>query len=71
MSVENPSFLDGYLVASDRWSQPVGAVHKDRGAWRLFLFGVPADQQTTEAYPTRREAGQRLMELAAASGAPE
>ncbi len=68
MNLENPSFLDGYLVAVDRWSSPVGAVHKDRGAWRLFMFGVPAKGQTTEAYPTRREAGQRLLELTADLG---
>ena len=70
MTIENPSFLDGYLVAADCWSTPVGAVHKDRGAWRLFLFTVAADRQPTEAYPTRKEAGQRLMELAAALDIP-
>ena len=60
------SFLDAYLVAEDAiGAPPVGVVRKDGHVWRIMQFGIPADQQPTEVFATRREAGARLMELAA------
>ena len=60
------SFLDAYLVAADSvGAPPVGVVRKDANVWRILRFGIPADQQPTEVFATRREAGARLMALAA------
>jgi hypothetical protein len=60
-----PSFLDAYLVAKDsRGAPPVGVVHKDRTVWRIVQFSIPTDEQSGEAFRTRREAGARLLELA-------
>ena len=59
------SFLDAYLVAENSMdAPPVGVVRKDGNVWRILRFGVPADQQPSEVFATRREAGARLMELA-------
>jgi hypothetical protein len=60
------SFLDAYLVAENSMgAPPVGVVRKDGNVWWILQFGIPADQQPTEVFATRREAGARLMELAA------
>ena len=60
------SFLDAYLVAENSMgAPPVGVVRKDGNVWRILQFGIPADQQSGEVFATRREAGARLMELAA------
>ena len=60
------SFLDAYLVAENSIdAPPVGVVRKDGNVWRILQFGIPSDQQPTEVFATRREAGARLMELAA------
>jgi hypothetical protein len=59
------SFLNAYLVAEDSMgAPPVGVVRKDGNVWRILQFGIAADQQSSEAFATRREAGARLMELA-------
>ena len=59
------SFLDAYLVAENSiGAPPVGVVRKDGNVWRILRFGIPADQQPSEVFATRREAGARLMELA-------
>ena len=59
------SFLDAYLVAENSMdAPPVGVVRKDGNVWRILRFGVPADQQPSDVFATRREAGARLMELA-------
>ena len=60
--------LDAYLVAENsRGAPPVGVVRKDGKVWRILQFEIPADQQPSEVFATRREAGARLMELAARS----
>ena len=60
------SFLDAYLVAENSiGAPPVGVVRKDGRVRRILQFGIPADQQSSEVFATRREAGARLMELAA------
>jgi hypothetical protein len=62
------SFLNAYRVAQDSRGAPsVGVVYKDRNVWRIVQFGIPADQQSREAFPTRRVAGARLLELASHS----
>jgi hypothetical protein len=59
------SFLNAYLVAENSMgAPPVGVVRKDGNVWRILRFGIPADQQPSELFVTRREAGARLMELA-------
>jgi hypothetical protein len=59
------SFLDAYLVAENSMgAPPVGVVRKDGNVWRAMRFGVPASQQPSEVFATRRDAGARLMELA-------
>jgi hypothetical protein len=59
------SFLDAYLVAENSMgAPPVGVVRKDGNVWRILQFGIPMDQQSTEVFATRRDAGSRLMELA-------
>ena len=59
------SFLDAYLVADNSMgAPPVGVVRKDGNVWRILRFGIPADQQPSEAFATRRAAGARLMEIA-------
>lgn len=64
MTTPRPSFLDAYLVAADSMGAPVvGAVRKERNVWRILRFDVPPDKQPREAFATREEAGQRLMEL--------
>jgi hypothetical protein len=61
------SFLDAYLVAENSLgAPPIGVVRKDH-VWRILQFGIPADQQPTEVFATRRDAGARLMELASSS----
>lgn len=63
-----PSFLNAYLVAANSYDAPArGVVRKDRYVGRIMPFGVPADGQPREAFATREEAGQRVMELAATS----
>jgi hypothetical protein len=58
------SFLDAYLVAENSTgAPPVGVVRKDGNVWRILQFGIAADQQPSEVFATRREAGARLMEL--------
>jgi len=58
------SFLDAYLVAENsRGAPPVGVVRKDGNVWTILRFGIPADQQPSDVFKTRREAGARLMEL--------
>ena len=64
-----PSFLDAYLVAQNSFGAPaLGVVRKDRNVWRIMRFGLPPEQQPREAFATRLEAGQRLMELASQDG---
>ena len=59
------SFVNAYLVAENSiGAPPVGVVRKDGNIWRILRFGVPADQQPSEVFATRRDAGARLMELA-------
>ena len=59
------SFLDAYLVAENSiGAPPVGVVRKDGNVWRILQFGIPMDRQSGEVFATRREAGDRLMELA-------
>ena len=59
------SFLDAYLVAENSMgAPPVGVVRKDGNVWRILQFGIPVDQQPSEVFATRRDAGGRLMELA-------
>lgn len=59
------SFLNAYLVAKDsRGAPPLGVVRKDGNVWRILQFGIPTDQQSSELFETRREAGARLVELA-------
>jgi hypothetical protein len=54
------SFLDAYLVAENSLgAPPVGVVRKDGNVWRILQFGIPADQQPSEVFATRREAGAR------------
>jgi hypothetical protein len=65
LQAANEVLLDAYLVAENSiGAPPVGVVRKDRNIWRLLRFGVHADQQPSEVFATRREAGARLMELA-------
>lgn len=60
-----PSFLDAYLVAANSMgAPPLGVVRKDGNVWRIYLWNVPPGKQPREAFATRREAGQRVMELA-------
>ena len=67
MSTSRPSFLDAYLVVADAMgSPPVGLVRKDRNVWRIMQFELPVHSQPREAFATRAEAGQRLLELAKA-----
>nr|CAA9330868.1 MAG: hypothetical protein AVDCRST_MAG46-1421 [uncultured Nocardioidaceae bacterium] len=47
-------------------SPPVGLVRKDRNVWRIMQFELPVHRQPREAFATRAEAGQRLLELAQA-----
>ena len=62
------SFLDAYLVAENSMgAPPVGVVRKDGHVWKILRFGIPTDQQPSEVFATRREAGARLMELASGS----
>jgi hypothetical protein len=59
------SFLNAYLVAENSsGAPPVGVVRKDGSVWRILRFGISAEQQPTEVFATRREAGARLMALA-------
>ena len=59
------SFLDAYLVAENSTgAPPVGVVRRDGNVWRILQFGIPADQQSSEVFATRRDAGARLFELA-------
>ena len=56
---------DAYLVAENSiGTPPVGVVRKDGNVWRILRFEIPADQQPSEVFATRREAGARLTELA-------
>ncbi len=56
------SFLDAYLVAENSiGAPPVGVVRKDGSVWRILRFEIPADEQPSEVFATRREAGARLM----------
>jgi hypothetical protein len=60
-----PGCLDAYLVAENSIGAPlVGVVRKDGNVWSILQFAIPADQQSSEVFATRREAGARLMELA-------
>ena len=65
MSPSGPSFLNAYLVAENSTgAPPVGVVRKDRNVWRILRFGVPTDEQPSDVFRTRDEAGARLLELA-------
>src|SRR4051794_27393978 len=59
------SFLNADLVAENSiGAPPVGVVHKDGNVWQILRFGVSAEEQSTEVFATRRDAGARLMALA-------
>jgi hypothetical protein len=59
------SFLDAYLVAENSiGAPPVGVVRKDGNVWRILQFGIPADQQPSEVFATRREGGGRPLDNA-------
>lgn len=63
------SFLDAYLVAENSiGASPVGVVRKTGKVWKLLLFDTPSDQQPSDVFATRREAGAHLIQLAS-SGA--
>ena len=64
-TIVSMSFLNAYLVAENSiGAPPVGVVRKDGNVWRILRFEIPADDQPSELFATRREAGARLMELA-------
>lgn len=56
--------MNAYLVASGVDGAYVAVVRRERHVWRIMLFGVSPEQQPTEAYATRAEAGQKAVELA-------
>jgi hypothetical protein len=61
----SPRFLDAYLVAENSTgAPPVGVVRKDRNVWRILQFGIPEDQQPSDVFATRKDAGTRLLDLA-------
>jgi hypothetical protein len=60
-----PSFLDSYLVAEDSTgAPPVGVVRKYKTWWLAIQIGVPLDEQPSQAFPTRDEAGRWLLSCA-------
>ena len=62
-STPRPTFRDAYLVDGISDTFPAGVVRRDRNVWRVYRFGVATTQQPREAFATREEAGQRLLEL--------
>jgi hypothetical protein len=44
----------------------VGVVGPERHVWPIMLFGLPSKQPPREAFATREEASQRLLQLVTA-----
>ncbi len=65
----SPSFLDAYVVVDsmDR-DRPLGVVRRTRHVWRIYLFGVPDNQQPQDEFERREAAGEHVLHLAAHRG---